>query len=71
MVVPKYNELYNNVLYVLSEGKEHNHRELTDTVANNISLTNEDKLKTIKSGGLLYQSRMGVVQNLFKTGRFS
>lgn len=59
MVVPKYNELYNDVFYVLSDGKEHNHRELTDTVADNISLTNEDKLKTIKSGSLLYQSKIG------------
>lgn len=61
MVVPKYNELYNDVLYVSSDDKEHNHRELTDTIANNIDLINEDKLKTIKSGSLLYQSRMGVV----------
>lgn len=70
MVVPKYNELYNDVFYVLSDGKEHNHRELTDTVADNISLTNEDKLKTIKSGSLLYQSKIGWSRT-YLTGRFS
>lgn len=68
MVVPKYNELYNDVLYVLSDGKEHNHRELADTVADNISLTNEDKLKTIKSGSLLYQSKIGWSRTYLKQG---
>lgn len=60
MTIPKYNEIYNDVLYVLSDGKEHNHHEIADTVAYNINLSKEDKLeKHPKSGVLVYKDRIG------------
>ena len=42
MAIPKYNELYPNVLNVLSDGKEHSIHEIDEIISDQLNLTEED-----------------------------
>lgn len=66
MVVPKYNEMYNIVLKVLSDGNSYNNHDIADLVADDLGLSDEDRLLTIKSGDPLYKSRIGWTRTYLK-----
>lgn len=43
MAIPKYNELYPNVLNVLSDEKEHSIHEIDEIISDQLNLTEEER----------------------------
>lgn len=49
MPIPKYDELYNAVLDLLSDGEEHGSREMIGPVSDAFSLTAEERAEQLPS----------------------
>ena len=49
MPIPKYDELFNDVLKELSDKKEYKTRELKDVISNKVDLTDEERCKMLPS----------------------
>lgn len=49
-MIPKYNEMYNEVLQVLSDGKEYSIKELVYNVSNLLGLDDSDKSELMENG---------------------
>ena len=58
MALPKYHELFNDVLEVLSDGKQYHRRELHAAVIDRIGLSDAEKSETMKGGGNRARSRV-------------
>jgi restriction system protein len=58
MAMPKFNELFNDVLEVLSDGKQHHRRELHAAVVDRINLTEAERSETMRGGGNRARSRV-------------
>jgi restriction system protein len=56
--MPKFNELFNDVLEVLSDGKQHHRRELHAAVVDRINLTEAERSETMRGGGNRARSRV-------------
>ena len=80
MAVPKYDEMYNDFLIILKDGKEHDIKEIRDMVAKSKKLTDEELKESLDSGKCKYFNRIGwtatylkkaglIISN--KRGRFS
>lgn len=50
MAIPKYTELYPNVLKVLSDGKEHSIHEIKEIILDELNLTEDERNETIQTG---------------------
>ena len=60
MAIPKYNELYPNVLNVLSDGKEHSIHEIDEIISDQLNLTEEERNEMLPSGNQkLIKNRVG------------
>lgn len=49
MAIPKFDELFNEVLELLSDKKEYRTREVKEIISNNLDLTEEEKLELLPS----------------------
>jgi len=58
MAMPRFHDLFNDVLTVLSDGKEHHRRELTSAVVERIKLTDAERSETMSGGGNRARSRV-------------
>ncbi len=58
MAMPKFNELFNDVLEVLSDGKQYHRRELHAAVVDRIKITDAERSETMKGGGNRARSRV-------------
>lgn len=58
MAMPKFNELFNEVLEVLSDGRQYHRRELHAAVVDRIKLTDSERSETMKGGGNRARSRV-------------
>ena len=56
--MPKFNELFNDVLEVLSDGKQYHRRELHAAVVDRIKITDAERSETMKGGGNRARSRV-------------
>ena len=60
MAIPKYNELYPNVLKVLSDGKEYSTSEIDEIISGQLNLTEEERNEMLPSGNQkLIKNRVG------------
>lgn len=60
MAIPKYNEFYRLVLTALQDGKPHSMKEVRNSIAQTLQLTDEDLSQTLPSGsGTVYVGRVG------------
>ena len=59
MVLPKYNEMYLDVLSILKDGKQYTRKSVANIIAKNRNFTTEDKSERINSGQLKYINRVG------------
>lgn len=50
MAIPKYNELFSDVLRVLSDEKEYKTKDLKEIIANQLDLTDEERKQRTRSG---------------------
>ena len=66
MAIPKYNELYPNVLKVLSDGKEYSTRKMDDIIIPTLGLTNEELEERLSSGGRVIKNRLGWARTYIK-----
>ena len=51
MSIPKFSELFNDVLAVLSDGNQYHRRELQSEVLNRIDLSEAERAETMSGGG--------------------
>lgn len=67
MAIPKYNELYPNVLKVLSDEKEHSIHEIDDIISDQLNLTEEERNEMLPSGNQkLIKNRVGWARSYLK-----
>lgn len=67
MAIPKYNELYRPVLVALQDGKPHSMKEVRDSIAQALQLTEEDLSETLPSGSSsVYSGRVGWAKTYLK-----
>jgi restriction system protein len=59
MALPKYDELYGNVMCALKEGGEKSRRELREVVAKQIGLSAAEQEEQLPSGASVWSSRVG------------
>ena len=59
MALPKYDELYGNVLLALKENGEMSRRELRENIARQIGLSAEEQKEQLASGASVWSSRVG------------
>lgn len=59
MAVPKYDEMYNDFLKVLQDGKQHGIKEIREKVAQMKQITENDLKETLNSGKCKYFNRIG------------
>ena len=59
MAVPKYDEMYNDFLNTLVDGKEHDIKEIREQVAKKKKLEEVDLKETLNSGKCKYYNRIG------------
>ncbi len=59
MSVPKYDEMYNDFLKVLQDGKQHDIKEIREKVAQMKQITENDLKETLNSGKCKYFNRIG------------
>ncbi len=59
MAVPKYDEMYNDFLKILKDGKQHDIKEIRTKVAKIKKLTEEELKETLNSGKCKYFNRIG------------
>lgn len=76
-MIPKYNEMYNEILCIIGENNEIHLRELVEIISNKLNLTIEERNETLKSGkrtviydrvawAKTYLSKAGLVENISK-----
>lgn len=66
MPVPKYNEMYRELLMCLSDGREHKSNELKDSVAKLLNLTESDRAELLPSGQSVYDNRIAWAKTYLK-----
>ena len=57
-MIPKYDEMYKEVLLVLQDGKEHSMKDVREKVANILKLSDEDLKEKLESGINKFASRI-------------
>lgn len=66
MAIPRYRDLYPNVLKVLSDGKEYSTRELDDIIIPTLNLTEEELEARLSSGNIVIRNRLGWCRTFLK-----
>lgn len=57
-MVPKYNEIYREILIALKDRQEHSFKELKELVADILNLSEEDRKETVASGNNKFNARV-------------
>lgn len=57
-MIPKYNELYKEVLEAIEDQKEYKTKEYKEIVANRLNISIEERKKTSESGGNIYNTTL-------------
>lgn len=66
MAIPKYNELYRPLLAVLQDGVPHSMKDVRDSIAQTLHLTEQDLSETLSSGSNVYSGRVGWAKTYLK-----
>lgn len=67
MAIPKYNELYPNVLNVLSDGNEYSTRDMDEIIIDQLNLTEEERNEMLPSGNQkTIKNRIGWARSYLK-----
>lgn len=67
MAIPKYYEMYYYFLKLLSDGQSHNIRDIKEFVANEFSLTDEERSELLPSGKqAMFDNRLGWTRTYLK-----
>lgn len=57
-MIPKYNEMYKEVLEAIKNQKEYTTKEYREIVANKLNISIEERKKTLESGGNIYNTTL-------------
>ena len=57
-MIPKYNEMYKEVLETIKNQKEYTTKEYREIVANKLNISIEERKKTLESGGNVYNTTL-------------
>lgn len=66
MALPKYDEFYRLVLNALQDGKSHSMKEVRNSIAQTLHLTEQDLSETLSNGSSVYAGRVGWVKTYLK-----
>ena len=66
MAIPKYNELYRPLLTVLEDGALHSMKDVRDSIAQMLHLTEQDLSETLTNGSTIYAGRVGWAKTYLK-----
>ena len=67
MALPKYDEFYRLVLNALQDGKSHSMKEVRNSIAQTLHLTEQDLSETLSNGSSVYAGRVGWAKTYLKT----
>lgn len=66
MALPKYDEFYRLVLNALQDGKSHSMKEVRNSIAQALHLTEQDLSETLSNGSSVYAGRIGWAKTYLK-----
>lgn len=66
MALPKYDEFYRLVLDALQDGKSHSMKEVRNSIAQTLHLTEQDLSETLSNGSSVYAGRVGWAKTYLK-----
>lgn len=66
MALPKYDEFYRLVLNALQDGKSHSMKEVRNSIAQALHLTEQDLSETLSNGSSVYAGRVGWAKTYLK-----
>lgn len=66
MALPKYDEFYRLVLNALQDGKSHSMKEVRNSIAQTLHLTEQDLSETLSNGSSVYAGRVGWAKTYLK-----
>lgn len=66
MALPKYDEFYRLVLNTLQDGKSHSMKEVRNSIAQTLHLTEQDLSETLSNGSSVYAGRVGWAKTYLK-----
>lgn len=66
MALPKYNDLYRVLLTVLQDGQQHSMKDVRNSIAQMLHLTEEDINETLSNGSTVYAGRVGWAKTYLK-----
>lgn len=66
MALPKYDEFYRLVLNALQDGKSHSMKEVRNSIAQALHLTEQDLSETLLNGSSVYAGRIGWAKTYLK-----
>lgn len=66
MALPKYDEFYRLVLNSLQDGKSHSMKEVRNSIAQTLHLTEQDLSETLSNGSSVYAGRVGWAKTYLK-----
>lgn len=66
MALPKYDEFYCLVLNALQDGKSHSMKEVRNSIAQTLHLTEQDLSETLSNGSSIYAGRVGWAKTYLK-----
>lgn len=66
MALPKYDEFYRLVLNALQDGKSHSMKEVRNSIAQTLQLTEQDLSETLSNGSSVYAGRVGWAKTYLK-----
>lgn len=66
MALPKYDEFYRLVLNALQDGKSHSMKEVRNSIAQTLHLTEQDLSETLSNGSSIYAGRVGWAKTYLK-----
>lgn len=66
MALPKYDKFYRLVLNALQDGKSHSMKEVRNSIAQTLHLTEQDLSETLSNGSSVYAGRVGWAKTYLK-----
>lgn len=66
MALPKYDEFYRLVLNALQDGRSHSMKEVRNSIAQTLQLTEQDLSETLSNGSSVYAGRVGWAKTYLK-----
>ena len=66
MALPKYNDLYRVLLTVLQDGQQHSMKDVRNSIAQMLHLTEKDISETLSNGSTVYAGRVGWAKTYLK-----